>query len=228
MSPDARPELGRLTLVVALLGDFDLARGFGDTAGTARSTAESPRLAGRRVTSDVINVSRKDSILDFLKKNVCLELNALANAEKVFLIETLMGWITCACWKPAASGSDPETEAIPAGRISRAVEVRRAAGEDGSSTTPHDDLIEWSVRGGSVGRRLAGRRPEPCVGPGLCRYPPQPRGDRNPALRSWRRSDPPGPGGHSGQSRTAGAVRVNPYPITTTSWSRMDLIANRH
>lgn len=43
--------------------------------------------------SDVINVSRNDSILDLLEKNVCLELNALANAEKVFLIETLMVWI---------------------------------------------------------------------------------------------------------------------------------------
>ena len=43
--------------------------------------------------SDVINVSRNDSILDLLKKNVCLELNALAHAEKVFLIETLMVWI---------------------------------------------------------------------------------------------------------------------------------------
>jgi hypothetical protein len=43
--------------------------------------------------SDVINVSHNDSILDLLNKNVCLELNALANAEKVFLIETLMVWI---------------------------------------------------------------------------------------------------------------------------------------
>ena len=43
--------------------------------------------------SDVINVSRNDSIGDLLTKNVSLELNTLAHAEKVFLIETLMIWI---------------------------------------------------------------------------------------------------------------------------------------
>lgn len=43
--------------------------------------------------SDVINVSRSDSILDLLDKNVCLELNALGHSEKIFLIETLMVWI---------------------------------------------------------------------------------------------------------------------------------------
>ena len=43
--------------------------------------------------SDVINVSCNDSLLDLLNKNVCLELNALAHAEKVFFIETLMVWI---------------------------------------------------------------------------------------------------------------------------------------
>jgi hypothetical protein len=43
--------------------------------------------------SDVINVSRNDSILDLLDKNVCLELNALGNSEKIFFIETLMVWI---------------------------------------------------------------------------------------------------------------------------------------
>ena len=43
--------------------------------------------------SDVINVSRNDSILDLLNKNVCLELNALGNSEKTFFIETLMVWI---------------------------------------------------------------------------------------------------------------------------------------
>lgn len=43
--------------------------------------------------SDVINVSHSDSILALLDKSACLELNALANAEKVFFIETLMVWI---------------------------------------------------------------------------------------------------------------------------------------
>ena len=43
--------------------------------------------------SDVINVSRNDSIFDLLDKNVCLELNALGNSEKIFFIETLMVWI---------------------------------------------------------------------------------------------------------------------------------------
>lgn len=43
--------------------------------------------------SDVINVSNSDSILSLLDQNACLELNALANAEKVFFIETLMVWI---------------------------------------------------------------------------------------------------------------------------------------
>jgi hypothetical protein len=43
--------------------------------------------------SDVINVSQNDSIESLLGQNACLELNALANAEKVFLIETLMVWI---------------------------------------------------------------------------------------------------------------------------------------
>ena len=43
--------------------------------------------------SDVINVSRNDSILDLLNKNVCLELNALGSSEKIFFIETLMVWI---------------------------------------------------------------------------------------------------------------------------------------
>jgi hypothetical protein len=43
--------------------------------------------------SDVINVSRNDSIMDLLDKNVCLELNSLGNSEKTFFIETLMVWI---------------------------------------------------------------------------------------------------------------------------------------
>jgi len=43
--------------------------------------------------SDVINVNQNDSILDLLSKNACLELNSLAHAEKIFLIETLMVWI---------------------------------------------------------------------------------------------------------------------------------------
>lgn len=43
--------------------------------------------------SDVINVSHNDRIMDLLNKNVCLELNALGNSEKVFFIETLMVWI---------------------------------------------------------------------------------------------------------------------------------------
>lgn len=43
--------------------------------------------------SDVINVSRNDSIGELLDLNVCLELNALGNSEKIFFIETLMVWI---------------------------------------------------------------------------------------------------------------------------------------
>ena len=43
--------------------------------------------------SDVINVSRNDSILDLLSQNACLELNSLANNEKTFFIETLMVWV---------------------------------------------------------------------------------------------------------------------------------------
>jgi hypothetical protein len=43
--------------------------------------------------SDVINVSRNDSILDLLNKNVCLELNSLGQSEKIFFIETLLVWI---------------------------------------------------------------------------------------------------------------------------------------
>ncbi len=42
--------------------------------------------------SDVINVSSSDSIGDILTRNACLELNALAHAEKIFLIETLLVW----------------------------------------------------------------------------------------------------------------------------------------
>ena len=43
--------------------------------------------------SDVINVSRNDSILDLLSQNACLELNSLAHAEKIFFIETLLVWV---------------------------------------------------------------------------------------------------------------------------------------
>lgn len=43
--------------------------------------------------SDVINVSHSDSIHKLLDKNVCLELNALGHAEKIFLMETLLVWI---------------------------------------------------------------------------------------------------------------------------------------
>ena len=42
--------------------------------------------------SDVINVPSSDSIGDILAQNACLELNALAHAEKIFLIETLLVW----------------------------------------------------------------------------------------------------------------------------------------
>lgn len=43
--------------------------------------------------SDVINVSRNDSILALLSQNACLELNSLAHAEKIFFIETLLVWV---------------------------------------------------------------------------------------------------------------------------------------
>ena len=43
--------------------------------------------------SDVINVSHNDSVADLLGKNVCLELNALGQSEKIFFIETLLVWI---------------------------------------------------------------------------------------------------------------------------------------
>ena len=43
--------------------------------------------------SEVINVSSNQSLDQLLKQNAILELDALANAEKVFIIESLMIWI---------------------------------------------------------------------------------------------------------------------------------------
>ena len=43
--------------------------------------------------SDVINVSSNSSLDEILKQNAILELDSLANAEKVFFIESLMVWI---------------------------------------------------------------------------------------------------------------------------------------
>lgn len=43
--------------------------------------------------SDVINTDSQTGIQELLDKNVCLELNSLAQNEKTFLIETLMVWI---------------------------------------------------------------------------------------------------------------------------------------
>ena len=43
--------------------------------------------------SDVINVSRNESLEGLLRENAILELDALANAEKIFFIESLMIWI---------------------------------------------------------------------------------------------------------------------------------------
>jgi len=43
--------------------------------------------------SDVINSDSQTGIEELLNKNVCLELNSLAQNEKTFLIETIMVWI---------------------------------------------------------------------------------------------------------------------------------------
>lgn len=43
--------------------------------------------------SDVINMESQTGIQELLDKNVCLELNSLAQNEKTFLIETIMVWI---------------------------------------------------------------------------------------------------------------------------------------
>ena len=43
--------------------------------------------------SDVINVTRNESLEDVLNQYAILELDALANAEKIFFIEALMVWI---------------------------------------------------------------------------------------------------------------------------------------
>lgn len=43
--------------------------------------------------SDVINTDSQTGVQQLLDKNVCLELNSLAQNEKTFLIETLMVWI---------------------------------------------------------------------------------------------------------------------------------------
>ena len=43
--------------------------------------------------SEVINVSRNESLDTLLKQHAILELDALANAEKIFFIESLMIWI---------------------------------------------------------------------------------------------------------------------------------------
>jgi len=43
--------------------------------------------------SDVINTESQTGIQELLDKNVCLELNSLAQNEKTFLIETIMVWI---------------------------------------------------------------------------------------------------------------------------------------
>ncbi|VGO15064.1 hypothetical protein PDESU_03644 [Pontiella desulfatans] len=43
--------------------------------------------------SDVINTNSQTGIQELLDKNICLELNSLAQNEKTFLIETIMVWI---------------------------------------------------------------------------------------------------------------------------------------